>query len=304
MRRTTVASGTAELAVFERGAATPDNDSVVLVHGWPDSHAVWDLVADRLAARGHHVVSFDVRGVGASGPAMTHRPYRLTEMAADIDRVVAATCPDRAVHLVGHDWGGVEGWEYVSTDACLGRVSTFTTVSGPNLDHLGHVMRRDVRAAAVQGAKSLYTIVLSIPGVRIGIWRLGFGRLFRLWLRLTEGVRPESGYPGDDLVDVAIAAVPLYRTNIFPRLFRPRIRPARVPVHQVVATKDNYVSASVLAHSAAFVEDFTRTEIDAGHWSPRTHPDEITDAVHHYVTQRSAHTAPDRNEHDTKRSPA
>ncbi len=292
MNQRIVLSGTAVLAVFERGESTPDRPTVVMVHGWPDSHEVWDLVADRLHAgsegeAGFHVVTFDVRGVGESTPAMVHKPYALDKMAADIGAVIDAVSPGRPVHLVGHDWGGVEGWEFVTSDAYDGKVETFTTVSGPNLDHLGHLMRSSVKASLVQGPKSLYTLVLSIPVVRTAMWRLGMARAFRRWLRVTEGITPDSGYPGRGLARHAIAAVPLYRTNIFGRMRRPEIRPARVPVHQLVATKDNYVSATVLAESAAWVDDFTRTEIEAGHWSPRTHPDDVARHITEYFANRA-----------------
>ncbi len=310
--RTTVRSGTAELAVFERGEPTGTNATVVLVHGWPDAHDVWDLVADRLTADGFHVVSFDTRGVGASTPATVAQPYELAKLTGDIDAVITATSGGRPAHLVGHDWGGVEGWAYVTTDECVGKVATFTTLSGPNLDHLGHLLRTDRRAALVQGAKSLYTVVLSLPLVRTGMWRIGMDRLFRRWLRLTEGIRPEDGYPGPGLAHDARAAVPLYRTNIFLGRFlgvvrgrHPEPAVARVPVHQLVATKDNYVSASVLAHSARWVDDFTRTEIRAGHWSPRSHPAEVARHIAAYLHDRvappgsAARSTPDTASHTT-----
>ncbi len=136
VQRSTVASpGGGDLAVFERGVPGDANRTILCVHGWPDCHEVWDLVADRLAAAGDHVVTFDVRGVGASTPATVRRPYRITEMAADIDAVIASTSPARPVHLVGHDWGGAEGWEYVLSDASEGRVATYTSMSGPSLEH-------------------------------------------------------------------------------------------------------------------------------------------------------------------------
>ncbi len=291
MKRSTVVSGTAALAVFARGEPVPDRPTVVMVHGWPDSHEVWDLVADRLHTDGFHVVTFDVRGVGESTAALVHRPYTLDKMAADVGAVIDAVSPDRRVHLVGHDWGGVEGWEYVASAENAARVETFTTVSGPNLDHLGHLLRSSATAAVVQGSKSLYTLVLSLPVIRTAMWRLGMARAFRRWLRVTEGVRPDDGYPGPGLAQHAIAAVPLYRTNIFGRMRRSDIRPVRVPVHQLVATKDNYVSASVLAESAAFVDDFTRTEIVAGHWSPRTHPDDVAHAMTDYYSSRARSSA-------------
>lgn len=56
--------GGLELQVHEHGPAGAP--TVVLVHGYPDDHAMWDPVVERLAPR-HHVVAYDVRGAGTSG---------------------------------------------------------------------------------------------------------------------------------------------------------------------------------------------------------------------------------------------
>ena len=58
------------LAVQVRAnAATP---TVVAIHGYPDDHRVWDGVAADLAAD-HRVVTYDVRGAGASDAPPTPR---------------------------------------------------------------------------------------------------------------------------------------------------------------------------------------------------------------------------------------
>ncbi len=49
------------IAVYEEG--NPDGPTVVLVHGWPDSHVLWDGVAPLLADR-FRIVRYDNRGVG------------------------------------------------------------------------------------------------------------------------------------------------------------------------------------------------------------------------------------------------
>ncbi|MBK6967545.1 MAG: hypothetical protein IPH29_00015 [Candidatus Microthrix sp.] len=74
------------------------------------------------------------------------------------------------------------------------------------------------------------------------------------------------------MVASAIAAVPLYLSNISRKVAAPDPRRARVPVHQIVATKDFYGSPSGLACSEQYVDEFTRSEVAAGQWSPRTHP--------------------------------
>jgi pimeloyl-ACP methyl ester carboxylesterase len=49
------------VAVYEEG--NPDGPTVVLVHGWPDSHVVWDGVVPLLAER-FRIIRYDNRGVG------------------------------------------------------------------------------------------------------------------------------------------------------------------------------------------------------------------------------------------------
>jgi pimeloyl-ACP methyl ester carboxylesterase len=61
--RRTVRSGPVDLAVFEQG--DPDAPTLVLVHGWPDTHHLWRGVAELLAAE-FRVVSYDCRGAGES----------------------------------------------------------------------------------------------------------------------------------------------------------------------------------------------------------------------------------------------
>ena len=93
----------------ERGRPT-----VVLVHGFPDTSAVWEPVADRLASD-LHVVAYDVRGAGRSDATRERDGYALATLVDDLDAVLDQTSPDAPVHLVAHDWGSVQGWEAVTT---------------------------------------------------------------------------------------------------------------------------------------------------------------------------------------------
>src|SRR6202044_3845028 len=51
------------IAAFEEG--NPEGPTVVLVHGFPDSHVLWDGVVPRLAER-FRIIRYDNRGVGQS----------------------------------------------------------------------------------------------------------------------------------------------------------------------------------------------------------------------------------------------
>jgi haloacetate dehalogenase len=81
--------------------------ALLLLHGYPQTHAIWHKVAPRLAER-FNVVASDLRGYGDSGkPATTadHAPYSKREMAKDQVELMRALGHEKFL-LVGHDRGG------------------------------------------------------------------------------------------------------------------------------------------------------------------------------------------------------
>ena len=111
-RREDVHNGAVRLAVFESPlpGTSPSGDdprpTVVLVHGWPDTHHLWTHVAPLLAGD-FRVIAYDCRGFGDSDRPDGDDPYRLSEMADDLFAVIDAVSPDNAVHVLAHDWGSV-----------------------------------------------------------------------------------------------------------------------------------------------------------------------------------------------------
>lgn len=83
-----------------------DAPAVLLLHGYPQTHAMWHRVAPTLAQR-YNVVAADLRGYGDSGKPATaedHAPYSKRAMAADQVALMRALGHDRFL-LVGHDRG-------------------------------------------------------------------------------------------------------------------------------------------------------------------------------------------------------
>ncbi|MER5264185.1 SDR family oxidoreductase [Actinosynnema sp. NPDC002837] len=241
------------------GGAVP----VVLVHGFPDTSEVWEGVAERLGER-FRVVRYDVRGTGGSGAPVGggSQGYRLERLVADLVAVVGAV--GGPVHLVGHDWGSLQGWAAVAARPDL--FLSFTSISGPDLGHLGDWVRRNrlrpVTVAKVLG-KSWYIAGFKVPGAAELVWRVP---AVRKWLR--AGRR--------ELVN----GLGMYRANVG----RGR-KPAKVTVrvHQIELTEDPYVRREHLEAAEPWVEELTRSRIRAGHWAPRTHPElvarHIEDAI-------------------------
>jgi haloacetate dehalogenase len=90
--------------------AAGEGPPVLLLHGYPETHAMWHKVAPRLA-REYTVVCPDLRGYGDSSKPKglsDHSNYSKRAMALDMAQVMAALGHDR-FHVVGHDRGGRVG---------------------------------------------------------------------------------------------------------------------------------------------------------------------------------------------------
>ena len=96
---TRVRSGDVSLAVRQYGST---GDVVLLLHGGPGCPDYLEPVAQQLSAT-HRAVTFDQRGVGASGRASS---FDLEDYVRDIEAVREHLGADR-VHLFGHSWGGL-----------------------------------------------------------------------------------------------------------------------------------------------------------------------------------------------------
>ncbi|WP_404958855.1 SDR family oxidoreductase [Streptomyces sp. 147326] len=301
-RERRVSTGGVELSVVELGEA--DRPTVLLVHGYPDSKEVWSEVAERLAAR-FHVVLYDVRGHGRStAPQPLRGGFTLEKLTDDFLAVADAVSPDRPVHLVGHDWGSVQGWEFATVARTEGRIASFTSMSGPSLDHFGHWIKKRMarptpRAAAQllgQGAKSWYVYMLHTPVLPELAWRGPLGRRWPSILQRVENL-PAGSYPTDSLPSDAAHGAWLYRDNVRSRLRRPRPDAyAHVPVQLITPTGDSFLSERLYDGLEHWAPDLLRRTLPAKHWVPRTRPDQLAAWITEFVTSREepATRAPER----------
>ncbi|MEU5117359.1 SDR family oxidoreductase [Streptomyces asoensis] len=291
VRERRVRSGGIELCVAELG--DPGQPTVVLVHGYPDSKEVWSEVASRLAdVHGLHVVLYDVRGHGRSGaPRPLRGGFTLDKLTDDFLAVVDAVSPDRPVHLVGHDWGSVQAWEFVTVERTRGRIASFTSMSGPSLDHFGHWINkrlarptpRRIGQLLGQGAKSWYVYLLHTPTLPELAWRGPLGKRWPGILRRIEKV-PSGNYPTPSLPSDAAHGAWLYRDNVRPRLRRPRPDAhAHAPVQLVTPTGDRFLSERLYDELEQWVPRLTRRSLPAGHWVPRTRPDLLATWIDDFV---------------------
>jgi NAD(P)-dependent dehydrogenase (short-subunit alcohol dehydrogenase family)/pimeloyl-ACP methyl ester carboxylesterase len=258
------------LRVYESGQAV--GPTVVCVHGYPDDHTVWAGVATELAPR-YHVVSYDVRGAGESGKPRNREAYRLDQLAQDLATVVDAVSPDRPVHLLAHDWGAIQAWHALTGQWLHGRIASFTSISGPCLDHAGQWSRarlrrptpRGLRELVTQLASSWYIALFQLPLLPELAWRTGFAQRALAFLESTS-------IPA---VSDAVNGLQLYRANILPRLAQPGARTTDIPVQVLAPQRDPFASVALQTDIRQWVPNLAVRVLPGGHWLPRTNPETV-----------------------------
>lgn len=286
--RRTVRNGDIELAVFEAGdAARP---TVLLVHGWPDTHLLWHAVVDRLVVD-FHVVSYDTRGMGESADPGAVERFALPELASDLFAVADAVSPDAPVHVLGHDWGSVQGWEAVCEERAADRIASFTSISGPNLDHIAHWVRRNVSSPSVDGLlavgaqalSSSYIAFFVSPAAPPMFRRFARRARWERFLERKEGIAPDLRNHAPSLVDDMVSGLRYYRANVGRGLGGPRERRTAVPVLQLVPTKDPAIRPASYAETPIWAEHVERRDLPYGHWLPLSHPAVVAEETARFI---------------------
>lgn len=290
METRSVASGEISLAVREYPNA--DAPTVILVHGYPDTQLMWEPVAALLAEQhGLRVITYDVRGAGRSTAPADRTGYRTERLVDDLVAVMGyAVGPEGRVHLVGHDWGSVQLWDAVTTEdvdeRLHGRLLSFTSISGPSLDHMARALQRarnerDLNLLLRQGLHSWYVYAFHVPWLPEQLMRRGTAQLRR---RIAAAERLGNGdHWADTFADDAVNGLNLYRANVQQRARDPRPGKTRVPVQLIVPTRDHYLVPEIYEHLEDFVPSLTRVDLDAGHWVTLQQPDTISALIADYV---------------------
>jgi cis-3-alkyl-4-acyloxetan-2-one decarboxylase len=83
---------------------------VLMLHGWPDTRALWSGTVEALRTR-HRCARFTLPGFDAAQPAS---PTSLAGMTQLLARIADAVSPGQPVTLLLHDWGCIFGYEFAA----------------------------------------------------------------------------------------------------------------------------------------------------------------------------------------------
>ncbi len=257
--------------------------AVVLLHGFPESSAMWRPLVEAAAAAGFRVVAFDQRGYSPGARPAEVEEYALPELLDDVPAVTSAVGFD-TFHLVGHDWGSIVGWNLAAADP--ERVLSWASLSIP------HPAAAALANAADTDGPPAYVRFFQTSGVAETVF------LSRGMALMRNGLYSEM--PPDQLGEyVALFSEPGALTAAFnwyralPSSFGSSSLMAgevSQPVLYVWGERDMqiFVHPRVREIQKRFVRGpYEELSLDAGHWLIQEEPEAVTGAVmKHLESQR------------------
>jgi len=228
---------------------------LVLLHGYPESSAMWEPLIAEAAGRGYRVIAFDQRGYSPGARPEGVDAYRVGEMVVDV-LAVADAAGFGDFHLVGHDWGCVVGW--IAAVRHPERIRSWTGLSIP---HPGPMIQQ------LQGGLPAYIQVFNTPWVPELLFSFADFALLRRGLPQGEALRDEYvallAEPG--ALSAALnwyRAIPASLESFAGESFE--VRP---PTLFIWGSREGWVNAERLEHQRALVRGpYHELQVDAGHW--------------------------------------
>jgi pimeloyl-ACP methyl ester carboxylesterase len=264
-----------------RYATSGEGPTVVMLHGFPETHRSWDLQVPDLVRAGFRVVRPDLRGYGDTD----HPPggYDIATLGNDVAALIESLDAGPVV-LVGHDWGGAIAWFVASRHPEL-----LTRLVILNCPH-PVLMARALVSDPMQRRRSWYMFFFQLPRLP-ELWLTGRdGRNIRSLFRAsTTGSRR----PPPELVEAsrrallapgaATCAIAYYRTamhEVFPpwrfRRYRSQFGRIEVPVTVLWGENDSALGIGLLAGTREYAPRLdVRRITDAGHFVHQEQPEEV-----------------------------
>ncbi len=156
---------------------------VLCLHGFPDHNRSFRAQLPALTEAGYRAVAPMLRGYEPSSQPIDD-DYHVIRMVEDVLGWIEYFGVLR-VHLIGHDWGAVIGYQVAAQ--APERLLSLTTIAVPHLRRLGSGLLQHPQ----QLANSWYTMFFQVRGVaELALRRGDFALLEKLWRDWSPGWDP------------------------------------------------------------------------------------------------------------------
>jgi pimeloyl-ACP methyl ester carboxylesterase len=86
-----------------------DGDTVIFLHGFPESSYMWKEILPLMAERGYRCFAPDQRGYSKKARPVGVNSYHIEHLKNDVVGLMDAVSAKK-FHIVGHDWGCIVSW--------------------------------------------------------------------------------------------------------------------------------------------------------------------------------------------------
>ena len=138
------------------GGMENGGETVILLHGFPETSYMWISLMDLLVKKGYRVIAPDQRGYSPKARPTLIKEYTLKHTVSDVLAIVNAYKLKR-FHLVGHDWGSSVGWAFIAEYPDM--MYSWTSLSIPHMRAFQEAYNNDFD----QKEKSKYIGFFNIP---------------------------------------------------------------------------------------------------------------------------------------------
>ncbi len=261
------------LSHFVRDCGEVGAPAAILLHGFPDSSAVWEKVTPLLVTSGFRVIAPDLRGFGETDMAASVADYDIQTGASKDVLALMDALKIEVAHIAGHDFGAPVAWMLAAQRP--ERFKTLTAIS------VGHT-RAFLKAGWEQKWRSTYILFHQFRGVCEAAYRANNWALLRKHWSAHGDMEETIGMlsrPGR-----LTAGLNWYRANIsIGRMLKPPPQGAfgeeivRIPTLGVWSVGEAYLTEAQMKLSEDYVDAPWRYERmkNASHWISYDAPDEL-----------------------------
>ena len=240
------------------GGMKNSGDTVILLHGFPETSRMWYQLIKVLSSNNYRVVAPDQRGYSKGARPLKISDYKINKLTQDIVNLADAFKANR-FHLIGHDWGAAVGW--VLSSMCKDKIITYSALSVPHLDAFSNAISNN----KIQKKKSYYIKLFRIkflPELYFKI--LNYYNLKTIW-RSSNKKEIKSYLSVFSQKNALTATLNWYRaTNL--KSTR-KIGNIFVPVLMIYGKRDIAIGEKAVDETINYIKaSYTVKKINSSHW--------------------------------------
>lgn len=273
-------------------------ETILFIHGYPDISSSWVKQFEYFKDK-YRVAAFDLRGIKNSFQEKIPTAFNMQNLLEDLDNVIEFLVGRNGkVHLVGHDWGAVISWCYISDPIYLKKVFTFTSISCPHpklfynnvFGKLFSWNLAEMQKSIDQIARSWYILLFQIPALPELIWKTLGSSIWKAVLKAANV--PESDemfqFDKEKILGRTIGNIGLYRDILknagadIPDL---PLEKVTLPITVIVPENDAALSPMIYEKTKDYFINADFQYIQANHWVHREKPYHVNQVIEKFLRE-------------------